>query len=115
MPEQIPVTFLCAVSVPLFGERQALILDMPRNGFVERQSIRSGYDVYSLLSRFSEKDYEFHPDRETLIPDRAGLYRYDGTAIRDRDDEQFGDYWKHDGKFTPIMIPRADWFEQEVA
>lgn len=99
--ESIPVTFLCAIHRE-FGpyDKDGVIIDAPKDGFIS-EMINSGvgpglFDATGLSGDF--------------IPDKPGLYRYDGVAIP-ADHPHVEDYFELTGKFTPIATLPDDWYK----
>lgn len=108
MSEQIPVTFLCAVSRGYENlSPTAFIIDVVANSLMDDLVNYSAYlDVEALTG--------MEP------PEQVGMYRFDGIAIptyktnsNPISEDPDPDY-EFTGKFTAIMIPRTDWFEQGV-
>lgn len=109
MSEQIPVTFLCAIHRSFgFLESDGVIIDAPKGSYInDLVEDHSGIGLFEISGLHGVD-----------IPDKPGLYRYDGiaTPINKPHIGSFHQRKHHrfTGKFTPIMIPRDDWFEQGV-
>ena len=98
----IPVIFLCAIHRD-FGDLKSdgVIIDAPSGGFIDelaKNELSVGlYDLTAISN----------------IPERLGLYRYEGIA-KLKDHPHAEDYYEFKGKFIPILLPAVGWFEQEA-
>lgn len=91
--ESIPVTFLCAIH-RAFGdfERDGVIVDAPDDSFMSKFVI----DSYTAGLR----ELTVIPLDE--LPDKPGLYRYDGIATP-AEHTWITDYYEFTGEFAPIQ------------
>lgn len=108
MPEQITVTFLCAISdgsYELERQKECFIISTPPGSFGEEYLAKRGIREMSYLFWWID-DPKFRANE--FYPDKSGLYRWDGTTTYNESTKRN----EFTGAFTPLVIPAANWYEQ---